>query len=770
MEKFANSARSTLAAPITSSATSLTVAAAGSFPNSGNFRIKINLEILLVTAVSGNVFTVQRGVEETDAAAHVYGADVTHTLTAEGLATAINEGVGAGVTGPTGPTGSSGGTGPPGPTGPTGAGETIAGSTTLEFFGAVGDGVTDDSAAYTAAIAALNAGTFRALILGAKTYLVAGATLSHIGCSIIGQGQASVLQTTTDAPIVRLSSAHETFLSSFKMIGNSTGSFQRGVSNGFAGGDGASKLICVGLSAVDMGGSGFVSAYIPDIVGPQFIGCIAQGCTIGFDVIACELAGCKATECGTGLWADGGNVSWTGGDIIENDIGVLITVGGNDGHGIVCGCNINHNGIAVSVGAIINGHTFDGCHIYDGDINVTDNTGMVSFDGCTLAPKNYTFDNSLVRFTDCRFASGYLGTITDTNDADTQFVDCKHVDGTIPSYIGTRTRCVFTFPSDTDAVLTKVQSRAEVIDIQTGVVTATRALSSPRAPNQGERQIIVNRNPHSVNYYWSSGEGITIPTNKTAEIGADDTDAVCIWIADNSASSAAPLGSFDPSTLALSFWHRDYSGSPWAGTASTGTSGSRTLTEGTNPPAISSALNGHTGADFDGTNDLLSFGVALSTLYASGSAWWIAVLFNADTATADTGATVPYNTPTFLADQNPPGVFTVGYTSSGVRAGYFDGSTWNSHAVAAPTGSVHMAIVRGDGTKVEISVDNGGFTNVSRAGGISSLTGIARVAANYLAATFFDGKIYDLMGGNIVVDGNPANLAIYYNGRYGTSF
>jgi hypothetical protein len=85
-EQFANAAQSTLSSAITSAATSLQIDNASAFPGQGNFRILIDTELLLVTAVSGNIFTVSRAVEPVAgfqaAAAHGAGATVTHVLTA----------------------------------------------------------------------------------------------------------------------------------------------------------------------------------------------------------------------------------------------------------------------------------------------------------------------------------------------------------------------------------------------------------------------------------------------------------------------------------------------------------------------------------------------------------------------------------------------------------------------------------------------------------------------------------------------------------------
>jgi len=82
METFANQAVTTLSAAITSvTAASCTVIDATAFPATGNFRIKIDAEILIVTARAGNTFTITRGAEGTAASTHASGASVIHLLT-----------------------------------------------------------------------------------------------------------------------------------------------------------------------------------------------------------------------------------------------------------------------------------------------------------------------------------------------------------------------------------------------------------------------------------------------------------------------------------------------------------------------------------------------------------------------------------------------------------------------------------------------------------------------------------------------------------------
>ncbi len=83
MEQLANNASSTLTGTVNNSSDPvvLTVASATLFPASGNFRILIDNEILLVTGVSGTSFTCARAQEGTTIASHANGQTVEHILT-----------------------------------------------------------------------------------------------------------------------------------------------------------------------------------------------------------------------------------------------------------------------------------------------------------------------------------------------------------------------------------------------------------------------------------------------------------------------------------------------------------------------------------------------------------------------------------------------------------------------------------------------------------------------------------------------------------------
>lgn len=80
-EQFANDAFTTLAASVTTTDLTITVSSAATFPPTTPFRIMINDEVMMVTGIALNVFTVTRGLEETEITTHTIGDEVSQVLT-----------------------------------------------------------------------------------------------------------------------------------------------------------------------------------------------------------------------------------------------------------------------------------------------------------------------------------------------------------------------------------------------------------------------------------------------------------------------------------------------------------------------------------------------------------------------------------------------------------------------------------------------------------------------------------------------------------------
>jgi hypothetical protein len=235
---------------------------------------------------------------------------------------------------------------------------------------------------------------------------------------------------------------------------------------------------------------------------------------------------------------------------------------------------------------------------------------------------------------------------------------------------------------------------------------------------------------------------------------------------------------FDPATLSLTGWWRaSYSGSPWAPTASAGSSGSNgNLEEATNPPATGSAVNGYTPADFDGSNDLLTVpgGAILDTFYNT-TAYSVVMLINVDSFTlTDPGATQPFNCPGGFGDVGGNGGPCGGVAGSGAsgvfRFGHSDVTDFNSASVAISTATWTMVAATYNGTNVEVT-KNAGSAATQAVGTVTGLaSSSAAVGRNYLSAQFFDGKVLEIMAADTALSGaNLTNIKSYFNSRYGLS-
>jgi len=128
MLKASNNARALLSANITALDTTVVLDDASKFPSEGNFMITVfdskknspiqdpGMEIMLVTDVDGNEFTVTRGQEGTTASAHKGGHYVAQLLTTRYIEELQEYVIENAIQGPQGPTG---------PQGPMGAGSAI---------------------------------------------------------------------------------------------------------------------------------------------------------------------------------------------------------------------------------------------------------------------------------------------------------------------------------------------------------------------------------------------------------------------------------------------------------------------------------------------------------------------------------------------------------------------------------------------------------------------------------------------------------------------
>lgn len=92
-ELYANNPTTTLDGAIDDSETLLSVASSSGFPTAsgGQFRIAVESEIILVTSVAADDWTVQRGADGTTPASHSDGAEVRHPITRDALLNLVRQ-------------------------------------------------------------------------------------------------------------------------------------------------------------------------------------------------------------------------------------------------------------------------------------------------------------------------------------------------------------------------------------------------------------------------------------------------------------------------------------------------------------------------------------------------------------------------------------------------------------------------------------------------------------------------------------------------------
>ncbi len=290
---------------------------------------------------------------------------------------------------------------------------------TPEQYGAVGDGSTDDQAAIQAA---LNTGL--PVKLAAKNYRI-GSTLTFLdGYSLFGGGNGSIISATANIHLITITGFGCT-LSDFQLLGNSAGA-QRGISvTGNAGLTlNYTQNRLHNLKIRNMAGNGIYVTLVVGVTGTTHSGalwasnCIVESCGTGYNLDTrgeyCHFSNCVSFGNTTGLRIAGGNVTWTGGKIVDGTTGVSIQTGTNDGHATISSAMINHNTTNILTAGVINGYLFIGCQVHAGNVTVGTSDG-IRFVGCDFNVNTFTYTNSTnSELVDCKFVITSTFTITGT--------------------------------------------------------------------------------------------------------------------------------------------------------------------------------------------------------------------------------------------------------------------------------------------------------------------------------------------------------------------
>lgn len=230
-------------------------------------------------------------------------------------------------------------------------------------------------------------------------------------------------------------------------------------------------------------------------------------------------------------------------------------------------------------------------------------------------------------------------------------------------------------------------------------------------------------------------------------------------------SNSLTIEAWSPSTVAslTGYWAPSFTGSPWVGAV-----GGNLSTVGT-VPAVSSAVNGFTGADFSTNKGLVTASTAATYLTAAAYTM-ITLVYVRSFTVADPGngnaqACASIFSASTLGSDEPKG----GLAGTGTSGVYRFGQGANSAACNISTGTWTMLMARWNGTNIEVGRNN--EATVSNTAVNAVLTKTMRFgqatdgSAVYLDAIVLSGALHNAA----ISDSDRDKYRRYFNSKYALS-
>lgn len=295
---------------------------------------------------------------------------------------------------------------------------TLSYTNNVQWWGAVGDGTTDDTAAFSNALA--KAKTVW-VPYTANGYRVTTLTMSN-KTALVGLGVRPKLLATVGVTNFMLSvdSTNSSIqIVNVELVGTNVTSFQGnenpvGTASGIkiAANTNAPRILNCVLSGFN--GYGIYITGSTDVEGrygdPIVVSEVSvRSChtgikTDGPNYIAeyAHLANIRCESCRYGFLALAGNVAWSGLHAEQCGFGYFDGGTGNSGHSVIAASTFNHCTTAILVSNQSTGLRFTGCSIYNSTTLDIQLSAGIAFDNCMLALGQYYLSNNLdVAFANC---------------------------------------------------------------------------------------------------------------------------------------------------------------------------------------------------------------------------------------------------------------------------------------------------------------------------------------------------------------------------------
>lgn len=222
---------------------------------------------------------------------------------------------------------------------------------------------------------------------------------------------------------------------------------------------------------------------------------------------------------------------------------------------------------------------------------------------------------------------------------------------------------------------------------------------------------------------------------------------------------------FDPATLSLDLWLRNFGGSPWEGTASAGDSEDNDVSQAS-PPAVGTPLNGHGTAEW--TSDTLD-GAAMST-YVTATDLYFWCVYNATSVPADPGAG-SRRTGAGLFNDSGSAYIQATLHAAGFSFVVYDGGYKEATVLAgADTGVWNFAEAWITGGNMYARVNGGTVSTPVATTGPGGLTALLRMGVGSSSVSFAGDMAEFGMAKAALTSGERDSMLSYVRSQYGEDF